>query len=212
MCEPQWCGSKCVFFFLSLTRKHRNAPAVKADAETYLPTLYCPSGQQAHSVRCLFLRVVRGSDFNHTRQVRMHSVQAHRVATHTHTHTHISHQQHQFRRFPNPKRVMICGLLRVSHSFFSVSASASICLSLHLCISVSILLLLSIHTSSLTALLSPPSSAWRDFCLLTAYLMFNALWFPPRHLQAWKERRGGRKFNNRVKRGETEEDKGRPWL
>lgn len=34
-----------------------------------------------------------------------------------------------------------------------------------------------------TGLLSPSAAAWRDFCLLTAYLMFNALWFPPRLLQ-----------------------------
>lgn len=133
----------------------------------------------------------------------------------THTHTHTSHQAHQFRCFPNPICVMIYVLFCLSHSFFNVSAF--ICLSLYLCISVSILLLLllhSIHTSSLTALLFPSSSAWRDFCLLTAYLMFNALWFSPRHLQAWEERgverRGGRKFDNRVKGRETEEDKGRP--
>lgn len=92
VCEPQWCGSKCVFSFCLSLANTQNAPAVKADAETYLPTLYCPSGQQAHSVRCLLLRVVRGSDFNHMRQVRMLSVQAHRVRlTPSHRHTHISH-------------------------------------------------------------------------------------------------------------------------
>lgn len=53
--------------------------------------------------------------------------------------------------------------------------------SLHMCPLSSPSSTHSIHTSSLPALLSPSSSAWGDFCLLTAYLMFHALWFPPRH-------------------------------
>ncbi len=44
--EPQWSGSKCVFFCLSLANTHKT-PSVKREIETYLPTLYCATGQQA---------------------------------------------------------------------------------------------------------------------------------------------------------------------
>lgn len=214
LCEPQWCGSKCVFSFcLSLAHKHTKRSCSKSrcrDIFTNFILSIWPTGSF-----CLVHVSLCGSQiWFQPHDAGQDVLQAHRVhLTPSHRHSHISHTNCINSDVFQIQYVWWFMGSWVSHSFFNVSASASICLSLHLCISVSILLLLlSIHTSSLTALLSPPSSAWRDFCLLTAYLMFNALWFPPRHLQAWKERRGGRKFNNRVKRGDTEKDKGRPWL
>lgn len=111
----------------------------------------------------------------------------------------LSHTQTVKTETPLPRVFLCCVHIphwaadapNASDQMFSKRASvdaASVGLSLHKCTSVSVLLFF-IHTSSLAALVSPISSSMGRLLPMVGYLMFNALRFPHRQLQACEARR-----------------------